>query len=86
MTAPQAKTPTEIEGPLAPDQIARFHDEGFLVMRGLYSAEEMARIAAWTDEVEAWPETPGRHMMYFEQSLKDGARVLNRLENFVPYH
>jgi len=90
MTASQAEMPTKIdadvEGPLASDQIARFHDEGFLVVRALYSAPEMARIAAWTDEVEAWPETPGKHMMYFEQSLKDGARVLNRLENFVPYH
>jgi len=90
MTASPAETKAEpkadIDGPLAPDQVARFHAEGFLIVRALYSAEEMARIAAWTDEAEAWPETPGRHMMYFERSRKDGARVLNRLENFVPYH
>jgi ectoine hydroxylase-related dioxygenase (phytanoyl-CoA dioxygenase family) len=86
MTATAAKTDTQTDGPLTPEQIARFHDEGFLIVRGLYTAEDMARIEVWTDEVEAWPETPGKHMMYFEKSLKDGSRVLNRLENFVPYH
>jgi ectoine hydroxylase-related dioxygenase (phytanoyl-CoA dioxygenase family) len=35
--------------------------------------------------VQRWPETAGRHMMYFEQSL-DGRRILNRMENVLPYH
>ena len=56
------------------DQVADFRRDGFLVARSLFSPEEMTDLAAWTDEVEAWPETAGRHMMYFETSLKsDGA-------------
>ena len=72
---------------LTSDQVADFSRDGFLIARSLFSPEEMTGLAAWTDEVEAWPETAGRHMMYFENSLKrDGARILNRLENFYPFH
>jgi ectoine hydroxylase-related dioxygenase (phytanoyl-CoA dioxygenase family) len=47
----------------------------------------MTRITRWTDEVAAWPETPGRHMVYGEDSLKQpGARVVQRIEDFTPYH
>lgn len=73
-------------GPLTPEQIRTFHDDGFLVARGMYSDREMQDIARWTSEIEAWPETPGRHMMYFERSQLDGSRILNRMENFYPYH
>jgi len=72
---------------LTPAQVADFKRDGFLVVRGLFDTAEMKNIEAWTDEVEAWPETPGRHMMYFETSLKSGTdRILNRLENFYPFH
>ena len=72
---------------LTADQVADFGRDGFLVVRSLFDTEEMLNLASWTNEVEAWPETAGRHMMYFETSLKDnGARILNRLENFYPYH
>ena len=61
---------------LKSDQVADFRRDGFLLARSLFSPEEMTDLAAWTDEVEAWPETAGRHMMYFETSLKsDGARI-----------
>ena len=67
--------------------IEAFRRGGFLVVRGLFGAGEIARIAAWTREVQAWPEAPGEYMMYFEESLSEpGKRVLNRLENFYPYH
>ncbi|MEC8137591.1 MAG: phytanoyl-CoA dioxygenase family protein, partial [Pseudomonadota bacterium] len=72
---------------LSSAQVADFKRDGFLVVRGLFDAAEMQDIAAWTDEVEAWPETAGRHMMYFETSLKSETdRILNRLENFYPFH
>lgn len=72
---------------LTAEQVTAFRRDGFLVAPALFSAAEMKDIIAWTDEVETWPETPGRHMMYFEKSLKaDGARILNRLENFYPFH
>ena len=48
---------------------------------------EARQISAWTDEVQAQPETPGRAMMYFEPSLLHPAqRVLQRVENFCPFH
>jgi len=46
---------------------------------------EMAEIAAWVDEIQCWPETPGEHMMYFETG-ESGQRLLNRVENVPPYH
>jgi len=40
-----------------------------------------------TEEVTAWPEAPGRHMVYHEDSLRDpGARVIQRIEDVTPFH
>lgn len=72
---------------LTDQHISDFARDGFVVVRGMFSAAEMGEIARWTDEVEAYPERPGKYMKYFEQSLKGtGERLLNRLENFYPYH
>lgn len=69
------------------DEIAAYRRDGFVVVRGFLDVAAMRDITAWTGEVQNWPETPGEHMMYFERSLKDGdKRVLNRVENFCPYH
>lgn len=67
-------------------QVAQFQRDGFLVVRGMYSADEVAEISAWTDAVANYPEVPGKYMMYFEKSRSDGSRILCRIENFVPYH
>ena len=69
------------------DEIAAFERDGFVVVRGLYDAPAMAGIAAWTDDLLARPENPGKWMKYFDESLtKPGERVLNRVENVCPYH
>jgi len=68
------------------EQVAQFRNDGFLLVRGMYSAAEVADISNWTDEVANYPEVPGKYMMYFEKSQADGARILCRIENFVPYH
>lgn len=67
-------------------QLESFHRDGYVLVRGLYSAAEIQQISGWTDEVAAYPETPGKQMMYFETSHFDGGRILCRIENFVPYH
>jgi ectoine hydroxylase-related dioxygenase (phytanoyl-CoA dioxygenase family) len=67
-------------------QIERFHRDGFLVVRGMYSPEETRSISDCTDEVAAFEEVPGKTMMYFEESQDDGSRILCRIENFVPFH
>ena len=64
-----------------------FDRDGFVVVRGLFDAACMRDIAAWVGTLAQWPETPGKHMMYFEQSLvAPSRRILCRVENFAPYH
>ena len=68
-------------------QVETFDTDGFVVVPGLFDDEEMRRISAWTDELQALPEVPGRCMMYFESSmLRPEARILQRIENFCPFH
>ena len=67
--------------------IAAFGHDGYVVVRGLYDRDAMADIAAWTDDIQARPETAGKWMKYFDDSLTTpGQRILNRVENFCPYH
>jgi len=68
------------------DQLDQFHRDGFLVLRGLYTQPEIQQVSDWTDEVAAYPELPGRTMMYFETCRVTGRRILCRIENIVPYH
>jgi len=67
--------------------IDAFHDQGFVVWPEFFSARQMREMSRWTDEICAWPQLPGRHMVYYEDSLEDSpTRVLSRIENFCPYH
>src|SRR5690242_1758290 len=64
-----------------------FRRDGFVVVPGLFDAGEMRDISDWTGEVQAQPETPGRAMMDSERRLlQPGERVLQRVENFCPFH
>lgn len=71
---------------LSEEQVARFDRDGFLLVRGMYSAEEVEAICDWTETVASYPELPGKYMMYFEESQSDQSRILCRIENFVPFH
>lgn len=74
-------------GILTEEQIQAFERDGYLLVRGLYDADEMRLISQWTDEVAGYPEVPGKYMMYFEQSqLSPGQRILNRIEDIESYH
>jgi len=61
---------------------------GWLWLRGFLAAPEVRELQRWTDEVAAWPETPGRWMRYYERSgaAADAPKMLARIENFVPHH
>ena len=64
-----------------------FNRDGFVVVPALFNDAEISQISAWADELQSQPETPGRQMMYFEPStLHPGERVLQRIENFCPFH
>jgi hypothetical protein len=73
--------------PLSATDLDHYAGAGWLVARGLFRRDEVADIARWTDELVALPEVPGRHMVYYEDSLSvPGERVLQRIEDFCPYH
>lgn len=66
---------------------AAMERDGFLVVRGFFDAGETRDLLRWTDEVATAPEVPGRHMVYYEDSLTEpGRRVVQRIENFCPFH
>ncbi|HHQ14518.1 MAG TPA: phytanoyl-CoA dioxygenase family protein [Chromatiales bacterium] len=74
-----------VHGPLSDAQVAQFHRDGFLVVPGLFSPDEMKQITAWVDEAQAWPEQKGHAWMYFE-TTDDGRRLLNRMERVLTFH
>jgi hypothetical protein len=75
------------ENPLSDADLAQYGATGWVVRRGFFDAAEAGAISGWTDEVTAMPEVPGRQMVYHEPSLvAPGARVIQRIENFCPYH
>ena len=72
---------------LTRQQLESFHRDGYVLVRGLFSGAELQEITRWTDEVSAWPEVPGKYMMYFEQSRTHPAqRILSRMEDIEPFH
>jgi 2-aminoethylphosphonate dioxygenase len=82
-----AKLAAATGGPLGHEQLATFARDGVAAIRGLFDEPAMAEIERWTGELASAPEVPGRHWVYREQSLLDPkARVLQRIENFFPYH
>jgi 2-aminoethylphosphonate dioxygenase len=71
---------------LTPEQIARYHEEGYLVLRanehGLATPEALK---SWTDEIAAWPRVRGKWMPY-DETTASGEMQLMRTENFADYH
>ena len=79
--------PTRAPRFLSEHELTEYRRDGFLVCRGLFGPAEIAELRRATDEVQAWPELPGAWMVYGEQSLREpGRRLVNRIENFYPYH
>jgi hypothetical protein len=65
---------------------AHFRRHGWIHLPKLLSADETRDLVAWTDEIAAWPETPGKWMRYYEKGTGGSGKMLARVENFVPYH
>ena len=76
-----------MESALGEQQVETFHRDGYLFLPGFFSGAEIGRIADWSDEVAAWPEERGRHMVYHEDSiLSENKRILQRIEDLTPHH
>jgi hypothetical protein len=72
--------------PTATEQ-ALMDRDGYLVVPGFFGPGETSDILRWTSELETAPEAPGQHWVYHEDSLTEpGHRVIQRIENFVPFH
>jgi hypothetical protein len=75
---------------------AHFRRHGWVHLPSFLTATETAALRGWTDEITGWPETPGKWMRYYEKAQpppdRDAApeagpaKMLARIENFVPYH
>ena len=75
------------DGVLTGQQVQAFRRDGYVVVPGLFSAAEIEQVSAWAEQVQNWEETPGQHMMYFEETAeRRSLRILNRIENVLPYH
>ncbi|MEL7115239.1 MAG: phytanoyl-CoA dioxygenase family protein [Pseudomonadota bacterium] len=77
---------TETKTVLSAEHIEDFKRDGYVVVRGLYSADEVAEMVSWTEDLAASPEVVGLDWKYFEKSAADQSRILSRIENFVPFH
>jgi ectoine hydroxylase-related dioxygenase (phytanoyl-CoA dioxygenase family) len=72
---------------LTKEQIQAFERDGLVMVRGFYEDQEVAQISRWVDEIQAYPDAPNKYQRYYEDSLiAPGNRLLNRMENFSPYH
>ena len=72
---------------LAAQARASFDRDGYLVVRGLFTAVEAREQARWIDELASRPPSIGNEMVYYEDSRHEpGTRVLSRIERFAQFH
>src|SRR5258708_20201803 len=72
---------------LSDDQVRAFHRDGWVKAAGFFTPAEVADMDRWTNELLSRPETPGEHMVYYEQSYRAPAeRIVQRIEYFCGYH
>jgi 2-aminoethylphosphonate dioxygenase len=87
MSAARGPAPASRVALLDDGALASFRRDGYMVLRGFLDPDAMDRVEAWSDELVALPELPGRHMVYYEDRVdRPGERVLSRIENFCAFH
>lgn len=62
-----------------------WQQDGFVLIRNHYRDQARELMRAHVEELQAWPESAGKWMKYFERHAS-GERLLCRVENFLPYH
>jgi 2-aminoethylphosphonate dioxygenase len=69
------------------EDVACARRDGYLVVRNFVNANLLAELLQWTAQLQSAPEVSGRHWVYHEDSVSTpGQRVIQRIENFCPYH
>ncbi|KAJ2455196.1 hypothetical protein EV183_000931 [Coemansia sp. RSA 2336] len=71
---------------LTQEQIDSYHQNGYLKITDIYTAEEAEMLVKQVREIQSWPDTPGKWMNYYERNPKTGEMLLCRTENFTPYN
>ena len=70
---------------LTQEQVDTLHKDGWLYLPQMLSKEKFAEFKSWAEEIEQWPETPGKWMKYYEPG-PDGSRMPARIENMMAFH
>lgn len=79
---------------LTPDQIASFDRDGFLLIKAadMWTPAELRLLLASVDELDQWPDAPGKYMKYYEADRRAQVeppatppKLLCRIENFTQY-
>lgn len=68
---------------LTQEQMNAFKEKGFIVIKGFYGPDEMARLSAWLDELRDKEVTEGEEAKYYETSPVSGESILVRIENVI---
>ncbi|KAJ5928687.1 hypothetical protein N7466_007643 [Penicillium verhagenii] len=72
--------------PLTPEQVASYHNNGFLLLRvNEHQLVDPTALKQWTEEIRAWPRVKGKWMPYDEINI-NGERQLMRTERFIDFH
>jgi len=61
-----------------------YANDGFILLKNALTAEQKKNLISWIDDIQNWPATAGKWMLYFETI--NGKEALCRTENFLPYH
>ncbi|HTL70559.1 MAG TPA: phytanoyl-CoA dioxygenase family protein [Candidatus Eisenbacteria bacterium] len=70
---------------LSQEESLAFDRDGFLVVRGVFSAEEIRQVSGWIDQL-ASAKSP-KWLLYEEPSLTEkGKKLLSRVEQFADHH
>ncbi|KAJ2248605.1 hypothetical protein GGI13_004591 [Coemansia sp. RSA 455] len=71
---------------LSPEQIDSYHEQGFLKITDLFSADQAKGLVKEVRDIQSWPDTPGKWMNYYEHNKHTNSLQLCRTENFTPYN
>jgi ectoine hydroxylase-related dioxygenase (phytanoyl-CoA dioxygenase family) len=68
---------------LTQEQVREFKEKGFIVIKGFFGPDEMAKLSAWLDELRDRQPAEGEEAKYFETSPISGENILVRIENVI---
>ena len=71
---------------LTEDQTQEFKDKGFVVLKGFFGKDPMARVSACLADLRDKEPGEGEEAKYYEQSTISGENILVRIENFLGDH